>query len=775
MYNKYNFQINKASIDGFYHELDHIYNSDKTHKLNYLDSNNITSYLETFVLQTAKHHLFKQLNKHIKDESIEFWFKRHNITNHNLHWDRDEGVPFSNSEKYPVLSIVTFLKNTNSTVPTVITNIERKHNRNDNNNNNINLPSTPCISIIFPVENTQLVFKGGKYLHGTYPIYNSHDNQIRDILVINVWDTHNFNPNTNFKYVPSKNFTYNSTENIASFSKQIKQVKCSQITKRFFLNVTDKRLFDYFPLKDNLSNEPSEIIQHFLYIEKILKSDFKSDYLFYCPYNRSINNNIYDFILITVATDETNIGLNILLKSIKQHNIRYKVLGLDDVWTGGDMEKGTGGGQKINLLRRELELWSTEQLQNTIVLFTDAYDVLVCDDADTITDTYFRAINEYKQFNKVMFSGEQFCWPDKSLANIYPNPNEHYRFLNSGSFIGTAYTILEIVDDIDVQNNEDDQLCYSKYFIVNPEKIFIDYKCMLFQTLNGELESINLFYRNKMIENGYSYYTPCILHGNGDYNNKEIIYFLSEYLFRDLHRITYKTNVIDTLFPINNIITNDINTIIISLEKDVGRRNKLKYKLPSSGLNNVRYIKGVDGDTDLDKYKFYIQPNSEINTGEIGCFLSHYSVWSTIVKNKTDYTLVLEDDATFKSNFNNYLNIITDNFNKIDFDIILLACWRQTPFSKKYNDFLNYYSFSTNAHAYIITFNGAKKLMNSNCLHNILPTDEFFRIIASPNNIFNVNNFTILQTNYDICNQEFRSLYESNIIDKPLYNMNSNH
>jgi GR25 family glycosyltransferase involved in LPS biosynthesis len=114
--------------------------------------------------------------------------------------------------------------------------------------------------------------------------------------------------------------------------------------------------------------------------------------------------------------------------------------------------------------------------------------------------------------------------------------------------------------------------------------------------------------------------------------------------------------------------------------------------------------------------------------------------------------------------------MITDNFNKIDFDIILLACWRQTPFSKKYNDFLKYYSDSTNTHSYIITFNGAKKLINSNCLHNIVPTDDFFRIISSPNNIFNVNDFTILQTNYDICNQEGRQLYQSNIIDKPIYN-----
>ena len=54
MYNKYNFQINKASIDGFYHELDHIYNSDKTHQLNCLDSNNIISHLETLRFSNCK-------------------------------------------------------------------------------------------------------------------------------------------------------------------------------------------------------------------------------------------------------------------------------------------------------------------------------------------------------------------------------------------------------------------------------------------------------------------------------------------------------------------------------------------------------------------------------------------------------------------------------------------------------------------------------------------------------------------------------------------------
>ena len=88
------------------------------------------SYLENFIYETAKHYSYLHLNSDLTNKSIEFWLKTYETTegHHNLHWDRDESIPFSTNEKYNELTIISFLENTDSIIPTIITNVQRKHN-----------------------------------------------------------------------------------------------------------------------------------------------------------------------------------------------------------------------------------------------------------------------------------------------------------------------------------------------------------------------------------------------------------------------------------------------------------------------------------------------------------------------------------------------------------------------------------------------------------------------------------------------------------------------
>ena len=46
-----------------------------------------------------------------------------------------------------------------------------------------------------------------------------------------------------------------------------------------------------------------------------------------------------------------------------------KVAGMHEEWRGGNMELYPGGGQKLNLLRKEIELLKNET--NLVVMFTD--------------------------------------------------------------------------------------------------------------------------------------------------------------------------------------------------------------------------------------------------------------------------------------------------------------------------------------------------------------------------------------------------------------------
>lgn len=50
-------------------------------------------------------------------------------------------------------------------------------------------------------------------------------------------------------------------------------------------------------------------------------------------------------------------------------------------------------------------------------------------------------IKKFKSFEetRVLFSAEQYCWPDTKLASDYPKTDGVNPYLNSGGFIGEYY------------------------------------------------------------------------------------------------------------------------------------------------------------------------------------------------------------------------------------------------------------------------------------------------------------------------------------------------
>ena len=61
-------------------------------------------------------------------------------------------------------------------------------------------------------------------------------------------------------------------------------------------------------------------------------------------------------------------------------------------WKGGDVAKGPGGAHKINMMKNALKEYSDRE--DLIILFTDAYDVVVTGSKDEI-------LNRFDQMNKV--------------------------------------------------------------------------------------------------------------------------------------------------------------------------------------------------------------------------------------------------------------------------------------------------------------------------------------------------------------------------------------
>jgi len=232
-------------------------------------------------------------------------------------------------------------------------------------------------------------------------------------------------------------------------------------------------------------------------------------------------------IIITVAS-ETNNELNRFLNSLKLNNLNYIVLGLDKIWNGGDMANGSGGGQKVNLLKSELRKWDDNQLNSTLILFSDSYDVINLSTGNEIIKKY-----EKMGIDKIIFSSEKTCWPDLKLSTHYPSTDSEYKYLNSGGFIGMANDVLELIKESTINDDYDDQLFYTKLFLFEKTNIMLDYYCDIFQTLNNAEEDILINTKNNRIVNKLYNKTPCLIHGNGPKKIKDYLSRLNEMIIEN--------------------------------------------------------------------------------------------------------------------------------------------------------------------------------------------------------------------------------------------------
>ena len=200
---------------------------------------------------------------------------------------------------------------------------------------------------------------------------------------------------------------------------------------------------------------------------------------------------------VTCGTDPKR--MSNINTSARHHGIDLINIGKGIEWKGTDMT-GMGGGMKINLMR---EFLATKH-PDDIVLFTDGYDVFYADNLDTIVERFL-------QMNKrVIFSGESICWPDEGVANQFPEAPTRFKYLNSGTYIGYAGDLFDIMNHADIEDHEDDQLYMHNLFFEGIYDIGIDYECYIFQTHFEGTTKLG-----SQLHNPETQCCPCIYHGNG--------------------------------------------------------------------------------------------------------------------------------------------------------------------------------------------------------------------------------------------------------------------
>lgn len=183
--------------------------------------------------------------------------------------------------------------------------------------------------------------------------------------------------------------------------------------------------------------------------------------------------------MYTVATEPTD-GFLRFNRSARVHGIAVRTLGFGQPWLGGDMQS-TGGGYKLHLLRDALD--GLEHDDETLVLFTDGYDVVYTQSLDVIVQR-FRLSGA-----GVLFGAEHMLWPDQSLEPRYPMVSDGARFLNSGMFIGRAARVCALLDRAGLAQTDDDQLFFTRAYLDvqlrEKLQLRLDHRSEIFQNLNG--------------------------------------------------------------------------------------------------------------------------------------------------------------------------------------------------------------------------------------------------------------------------------------------------
>lgn len=232
-----------------------------------------------------------------------------------------------------------------------------------------------------------------------------------------------------------------------------------------------------------------------------------------------------ELVLVTVATDRTD-GFNRFTRSANIYGYNLEVFGLDQKWRGGNMEAGEGGGHKINLLKEGLQKY--QNANNTLLMFTDSYDVILNAPPSELIAKFL------EMQSNVIFSAEDFCWPDRSLASQYPPVAHGYKYLCSGGYIGWAQSVYELVSMMEIGDTDDDQLYFTKILLSEgPARgITLDHQATIFQNLHGnneDLELVSVHNHTEMRVHNRKFEThPVVIHGNGP--SKDYLSHLGNYI-----------------------------------------------------------------------------------------------------------------------------------------------------------------------------------------------------------------------------------------------------
>lgn len=205
-------------------------------------------------------------------------------------------------------------------------------------------------------------------------------------------------------------------------------------------------------------------------------------------------------------------------ESLRRFAMPITILGWQEHW-GGLMTKP-------RLLRKWLR---EKRYSSNRLIVCDAWDIVFAEHPHGMIDKYEMEFGA----DKVVFNAERNCFPRGDLADRFPtsDPNNPWRYLNSGFMVGTPENILKIIEHMNIDKIPDDhrqndgswyhpndQEHYTLAYLDQPVPMVLDTNCHLCQSLSG-CSACEFDFSVKPMRNLITGSTPRTFHFNGGSKN----------------------------------------------------------------------------------------------------------------------------------------------------------------------------------------------------------------------------------------------------------------
>lgn len=176
-------------------------------------------------------------------------------------------------------------------------------------------------------------------------------------------------------------------------------------------------------------------------------------------------------------------------------------------------------------------------------------------------------------------------------------------------------------------------------------------------------------------------------------------------------------------------------TYIITLNPTAEKEKEIRERFEASGFDSPwQVFEATNGHTgELMPYGYEVKKDwkipghkndwwsRDVLPGEIGCALSHYRVWLDAFRNGYKRILILEEDFKVERPFDCRWELNTD----FDWTLMYMGHTFVNPPKRDVTDYLVEPDYTYCTHAYMLTHEGCRLLLEHNFHRMIFPVDEF--------------------------------------------------